>query len=93
MADQEIRFTAVGLTDVGLVREHNEDNFLAVNLATGAKCANGETFSGAVEQRGLALVVCDGMGGAAAGEVASEMAVTHLDEEFANADLGGTIQS
>ena len=37
MADNEIRYVAVGMTDVGQVREHNEDNFLAVDLAADAR--------------------------------------------------------
>ncbi len=95
MASQEssIKFTAVGTTDVGKVREHNEDNFLAVDLGAGKRGASGEVLSGPVLQKGLSLVVCDGMGGAAAGEVASQMAVDMLLEGFKNADLGGTIRA
>jgi len=67
----------VGRTDVGLVREHNEDNYLLADLNTGSRDA--KTFH-EVSSSGLLLAVCDGMGGAAAGEVASQMAVDTLYE-------------
>ncbi|HEY4104313.1 MAG TPA: Stp1/IreP family PP2C-type Ser/Thr phosphatase [Polyangiaceae bacterium] len=61
MSTPEITFAA--LTDVGRVREHNEDNFL-------------------VDKKLGLFVVCDGMGGHAAGEVASALAVRTLHEEI-----------
>jgi PPM family protein phosphatase len=61
-----------GRTDVGLVREHNEDNYVVADLATGSRDA---AAIRAVTPSGVLLGVCDGMGGAAAGEVASQMAV------------------
>jgi len=91
--DSNVRYVAVGLTDVGRVREHNEDNFLATDLAAAKRGASGEMLSGPVQQKGLALVVADGMGGAAAGEVASQMAVDMLHEQFRNADLGGSVRA
>jgi serine/threonine protein phosphatase PrpC len=89
----KVRFTCVGLTDVGRIREHNEDNFLVADLGADKRGTSGEVLSGPVQQRGLALVVADGMGGAAAGEVASQMAVDTLHGEFKNADLGGTVKA
>src|SRR3954470_13515618 len=60
---EDIRFYAA--TDVGRVRGHNEDNFLA--------------------DKQLALfVVADGMGGHAAGEVASAIAVRTMHDELKN---------
>ncbi len=63
------------VTDVGRTREHNEDAFLVSDLATGQPL----DFDAAVQQRvgtrGLLFMVADGMGGAAAGELASATAV------------------
>lgn len=75
--DTAIAVKVVGRTDVGLVREHNEDNYLLADLATGSR--DPKTFH-EVSTAGMLLAVCDGMGGAAAGEVASQMAVDTLYE-------------
>ena len=55
-----------GNTDIGVVRKQNEDGFHFCSNAKG--------------DRGYA-VVCDGMGGANAGEVASEMAVKLFSQQ------------
>lgn len=52
-------YRSTGITDVGKVRAQNQDAFLCQE----------------VEGLGLALLVCDGMGGAKAGNVASEKAI------------------
>ena len=72
-----IRVRIVGATDVGLVREHNEDNFLIVDLDT-SEADFSKTREYELGRRGALLVVCDGMGGAAAGEVASRTAIAEL---------------
>lgn len=78
-----IAFQVYGKTDVGLIREHNEDNFMIADLAeTSGPLPGEEELSGMVSERGFALAVCDGMGGAAAGEVASHMAVDTLFEKL-----------
>jgi protein phosphatase len=74
-------------SDVGRVRRGNEDNFLVLDLSTE------QTWSGAdgatppakltsfeLGDKGLILVVSDGMGGALAGDVASRMAVDSVRE-------------
>ena len=81
-----------GRTDVGLIREHNEDSFVIVRLDDGARELD-KLATHTLGPRGTLLVVCDGMGGAAAGEVASGMAIeslatTMLDEHMVDAPDG-----
>jgi protein phosphatase len=62
-------------TDIGKRREVNQDAFLVADLTTGDYGPGLNTIEYPVGEKGTLLVVADGMGGAAAGEVASEMAV------------------
>ena len=74
-------------SDVGRVRRGNEDNFLVLDLSTEQTWTGNE---GAIPpekltrfdlgNKGLVLVVSDGMGGALAGDVASRMAVDSVRE-------------
>ncbi|HEY2512067.1 MAG TPA: Stp1/IreP family PP2C-type Ser/Thr phosphatase [Polyangiaceae bacterium] len=78
----EIRVRLFARTDVGQVREHNEDNFLVADLTRrqrGLMEANRQTTIG---PHGAVFAVCDGMGGAAAGEIASQLAVDILCEKM-----------
>ncbi|MEZ4404822.1 MAG: protein phosphatase 2C domain-containing protein [Kofleriaceae bacterium] len=68
-----IRTTGSGCTDIGCVRERNEDSFAIGDLDAGA-LFDGDDVIVATGPRGLCALVCDGMGGAAGGEVASELA-------------------
>ena len=75
----DISIEVFGKTDVGLVREHNEDNFLIADVTGGMRTAEARApFTFKLGEKGAALLVCDGMGGAAAGEVASQMAVDSI---------------
>jgi serine/threonine protein phosphatase PrpC len=74
-------------SDVGRVRRGNEDNFLVLDLTaeqtwTGADGATPpeKLTRFTLGQKGLVLVVSDGMGGALAGDVASRMAVDSVRE-------------
>ena len=62
-------------SDVGRTREHNEDAFVVADLARGEPLAFDHLRTERVSDRGTLFMVADGMGGAAAGEIASEMAV------------------
>ena len=80
----DISIEVFGKTDVGLVREHNEDNFLIADVTAGVRTAEPRApFTFKLGEKGAALLVCDGMGGAAAGEVASQMAVDSIFDAMA----------
>src|SRR5687767_2624617 len=75
----DIRVTVFGKTDVGLVREHNEDCFLIADVGQETRLTEPKEALGIpVGPKGALFLVCDGMGGAAAGEVASQMAVESI---------------
>lgn len=57
---------AFGASDIGLHRKQNQDSYLIVEN----------------EAKDLLAVVCDGIGGGLAGDVASHMAVAHMKERF-----------
>ncbi|MBK8249862.1 MAG: protein phosphatase 2C domain-containing protein [Gemmatimonadetes bacterium] len=63
------------VTDVGRTRDHNEDAFLVSDLSDRAALDFDASVQQRVGARGLLFMVADGMGGAAAGELASATAV------------------
>ena len=71
-----------GRTDVGRTREHNEDAFLIADMTTGHSSLDERLERHVVGDRGTLFMVADGMGGAAAGEIASAMAVETVVEEL-----------
>ncbi len=70
VAAAPLRFRAAAQTDVGCVRDGNEDAVRVVDLPDGA----------------IVATLCDGMGGHAAGEVASDLAVRTIIEHAAELD-------
>ena len=82
------------LTDVGRTREHNADAFLVADLAArepmdfaplGGPSAVPAERTCDLAGAGVLLVVADGLGGAAAGEVASHLAVRVAHEALVRA--------
>jgi len=71
-----LKLTIFGMTDVGRVRQNNEDAFIVADLTTSERIyamADGVTRD--VGARGVLVAVSDGMGGAQSGEVASSLAL------------------
>ncbi|HEX8183157.1 MAG TPA: Stp1/IreP family PP2C-type Ser/Thr phosphatase [Blastocatellia bacterium] len=71
-------------TDVGLIRELNEDSVLALNLT--------QYFESVQTQIGL-YIVSDGMGGEAAGEVASRVSVRAVAEWVTDKLISASLKS
>jgi serine/threonine protein phosphatase PrpC len=64
-----------GRTDVGRTREHNEDAFIVADLNGEGAMPMDDVKEHIVSTKGALFMVADGMGGAAAGELASQMAI------------------
>jgi serine/threonine protein phosphatase PrpC len=84
--DAHTRVIAFGLTDPGRVRTNNEDTFLIAPLHSAESSATpSELTTFDASQGAVLLAVSDGMGGAAAGEVASALVLETLRGAMAEA--------
>lgn len=79
-----------GASDVGLLRSNNEDAWWAGSMGATAAGWQGAELGTVNLAEGAWLGVCDGLGGANAGEVASRMAVVETHEALAGIDRGTT---
>src|SRR6266702_378386 len=80
-----IKVEVFAKTDLGRTRDHNEDHFLVADLTRRDASLKPAVRTHEIGERGSLFVVADGMGGAAAGEVASEMATETIYEQMVNA--------
>ncbi|MEO6445716.1 MAG: protein phosphatase 2C domain-containing protein [Gemmatimonadaceae bacterium] len=71
----DVTVEVFALSDVGLTRDHNEDAFVVADLSEGTPVEFAHQLRQAVPDKGVLFMVADGMGGAAAGELASATAV------------------
>ena len=69
-----VKVQVFGKTDLGRTRDHNEDAFLVADLTRKDASLQPTVRQHEIADRGSLFVVADGMGGAAAGELASQMA-------------------
>jgi serine/threonine protein phosphatase PrpC len=70
-----VHISVAAKSDVGRVRENNEDAFSIADLTRSERTASGSLRRIDVGDKGVLLVVSDGMGGEQAGEVASALVV------------------
>ena len=77
---KDISVSVFARTDTGMQRAGNEDALLVADLTTGNVGLGAKMSTHRVGSRGSLMVVSDGMGGAAAGEIASAMAVKTIRE-------------
>ncbi len=84
----KVKIDCAGQTDIGKQRSSNQDHFLIANLHKNMHVENSsvpfdqpELFG---ETMGKLLFVADGMGGAQAGEVASQMAIQEMATHLLN---------
>src|SRR5262245_6477500 len=81
-----VEVQVAGLSDAGKVRPNNEDHFLVASVERSLRTIVTNLKSGTVPDQfvetAYGMLVADGMGGAARGEVASEMAIHLMVEMF-----------
>ena len=79
----EVKFKLAAGTNVGLIRQNNEDNFVVCSdLSTSNWLIPKAGDFADLGEYGILLVVADGMGGANAGEVASAIAVESIQKLY-----------
>ena len=84
----EVKIKLAAGTNVGLVRQNNEDNFVVCSDLDASNWLIPQVGDYAdLGKYGVLLVVADGMGGANAGEVASAIAVETIQSHFAPEQL------
>src|SRR5438445_808164 len=81
-SSKPIKVQVFGKTDLGKTRDHNEDCFLVADLTRGERSLQPTVREHEIGERGTLFVVADGMGGAAAGELASQMATDTIYDQM-----------
>src|SRR4029079_19406052 len=93
MTNGSVRVSVFGKTDLGRTRDHNEDTFLVADLSTGNASLQPVVRNHEIGPRGSLFMVADGMGGAAAGELASAMAADLIYRHMITAWAGDPTQN
>src|SRR6266852_6714701 len=81
-SSKPIKVQIFAKSDLGKTRDHNEDCFLVADLTRGERSLQPTVREHEIGERGTLFVVADGMGGAAAGELASQMATDTIYDQM-----------
>jgi serine/threonine protein phosphatase PrpC len=79
------RLAICGATDVGAERANNQDTFVIADLQSGDLSNPCNRKEIPLSRHGILLLVCDGMGGAAAGDVAARIAAEAIKQQLVGA--------
>jgi PPM family protein phosphatase len=93
VSNGSVQVSVFGKTDLGRTRDHNEDTFLVADLSTGNASLQPAVRSHEIGPLGSLFMVADGMGGAAAGELASAMAADLIYRHMITAWAGDSTQN
>ncbi|PLX13180.1 MAG: hypothetical protein C0598_04290 [Marinilabiliales bacterium] len=74
------------LTNVGMVRDHNEDDFTVIQSVSPFKAWDYQPEGFDTPDNGILLMVAYGMGGANAGEIASSIVVSVVENAFKDSE-------
>jgi PPM family protein phosphatase len=81
-----------GISDVGLVRQRNEDSFLFADLTDQQPITATTRESVHIHSHPTLLVVADGVGGAASGNIASSLATLSIFDQLREAHESGALR-
>jgi serine/threonine protein phosphatase PrpC len=79
------RLAVCGATDIGAARANNQDTFVIADLQSGDLSYPCKRKEVPLSRQGILLLVCDGMGGAAAGDVAARIAAEVIKRQLVGA--------
>jgi protein phosphatase len=87
-AAQSSHLAVCGATDIGSYRDSNQDTFVIADLRSGDLSNPCMRKDIPLSRRGILLLVCDGMGGAAAGDLAARITAESVKHQLVGAGSG-----
>lgn len=82
MNNNEVHISVAAISDIGVSRKNNEDACLLADFRNGKTFPNSTDQTYPIGDSSFLLVVSDGVGGAASGEVASQLTVHSINDSL-----------